>query len=336
MQEQTPRRDELQNQQPASTESYESYESYWLMHAGNRTMMADSRLDHMTDAKPNFKKHMNSFIYDLQAGEIICSCCGTVVEEKLADSESSERGSTYTAAFHRPVHITMHDFDLGSVVSGNSTISKAMQKYFKDSTRDSRKKRIFTLFMTVDKICKKHAFSKRLQETICSTLRVLEKRRMIQDVSREPLVWALVFVSLEIAGRRMPAREFLAKYVGKSQHKSFKRHVQKIRAEMKIVPDARQMALYYLRLRAPSMTRSKAIRSAAEEIVLSAYQKGHSDGRDPRVVAASALYTACKTHRFSSTLAETAGLFKVSVGAMQRCRSRLSAGSMGEDSIAAR
>jgi len=294
-------------------------------------MMDDSKFDGLVTHKPNAKRHMNSLIYDWQAGETVCSCCGTVVEERQPDSESSAQHSSYKATFHHIANSTMHNLDLGSMVSGNSKISQMMQKYLKDSTRDPRKRRIFSLFVTIDKICKKHGFSKHVQETVCYILRILEKRCLIQDVSREPLIWALVFISLEIADRRMPVRKFLTKYVQKSQHKSFRRNVWKIRTEMKIMPNAGRLALHYLGLHASSLTRSKAIRNVAEEIVSTSYKKGCSDGRDPRVVAATALYLACKMHQFSSTFAETSALFGVSVGAMQRCKNSLSAGNTGAD-----
>lgn len=235
--------------------------------------------------------HLSVLVHDSDTGESICACRGLVLEESMPDMDSPGCGQERESTTYQSACPVMHDRGLGSVILGNSPLGRKMRQYQRYGRLDPAERRMF-VFSEPSDICKRYGFPGDVRRTACSRLRYLERRNLISGRTRMPLLLVLVFVTLEILGRRMPLKEFLRSYVEERHRGAFRRNTRLFRGELRVRTDMRELAVSYMRRYAAPLTRSRSVYASAEDAIGRMHEDGRSWGRDPRIVAATALYVA--------------------------------------------
>lgn len=222
--------------------------------------------------------HLKRIVTDA-SGASVCACCGMVVEEKPV-----YRGPPASTKGLAPTKHTRSDHGLGAL-----TDRVVVDKH----VFEGENKNDIKWFLAARDICDTHQVPRPVYEEVCHLMRRALALRAFDYRNRDEMIAALIHLSFEIRGRRMPIGIFMSRFRSVTSKRRLYRNTMEMRGLFGMDPlQGKTIALDYLRRYGQNVCRNRAIMSEAEGIVKKAYASGNTAGRNPAGVAAAALHIA--------------------------------------------
>ena len=270
-------------------------------------------------------------VSDLQNGEMICSSCGLVVDENIIDMGPEWRAFTMSEKDNRTrtglgMSYTLYDKGLSTVFKGdrdangnrlNDQTKRRMDRLRRFDNRskfDETWRRNLSIAMAeLDRMSVKLAIPNNVKEHAALIYRKALKKDLIRGRSIDAFVAASIYAACRTSKVPRPLKE-----ISKSstrQHSEVARTYRLLVRELSLrMPVDDPMKFI------PSIASKLKLRRDTEqyavEILRKAAEKRELTGKDPRGVAAAALYMACINNndkRIQKDVAHAAGTTEVTL-----------------------
>lgn len=232
-------------------------------------------------------KHLETVIEDHNTSERICACCGMVLERITKergiithDNENKIHWNTTT--------LSHHDGAMGSVAKGyNSAKINMWQSRLRIS--DSMDARNSANFMILQKIFDLANTPKFIQNIAYHLSQKATKKMLDIGIQRDSFQKAILYFAYEISGNKYLRKQFLSDY-NITNKRIFNKCVWQLKQEFHIVTDYVEFTEKIVYKYAANMRFTKKEIDLALSIISYAQKKNLTSGKDPNVVAGTALY----------------------------------------------
>jgi transcription initiation factor TFIIB len=258
---------------------------------------------------------VSALVHDMQNGEIICSGCGMVVAEQLADSgpeakgpEAEDRTRLARATGHTSyaqhdlgiateISASNKDFSGKSITSGTASQMQSLRRWQQRVRVSSSKERRFaTVLSRIGEICQGLGLSKNVRETSAMLYRNLDSRMDVKGRSITSISIAVIYIACkqchvvrsigEITAGACPASEVRSKTkLASRYYRSIVMEVDSIR--MPVIT----LDKYISKLANLTRTDVRVERLALDLAEKTGGGTG-TDGKAPKGIAAAYLYIA--------------------------------------------
>jgi transcription initiation factor TFIIB len=271
------------------------------------------------------------FVTDIDAGEKICKNCGLIVDEQLFDRTPEWRAFSFNEKQSRSrtglgTSYALHDKGLSTVIGGNRDASgkllneKTMLTMRRLTRHDNRSKvnetsrRNLSIAMAeLDRICTVLHLPRNIKEGSALLYRKALKMDLIRGRSIDAFVSACVYAVCRQSGVPRALKEISVS--SKRDHheiaRSYRFLIRELGLRMPIDDPIKFIPGIASKLGLGIETERRAI-----EILLRAKNLRGLSGKDPKGVAAAALYKACietDDKRVQKTIAKAAGTTEVTI-----------------------
>jgi transcription initiation factor TFIIB len=271
------------------------------------------------------------FIRDPEVGEEICGDCGLVVSEENIDSGPEWRAFTLSEKDERSrvglgASLTLYDKGLSTVFSGyrdakgkrldtqTMTQMDRLRRYDNRTKMDDTWRRNLSIAMAeLDTLSAKIHLPQNVKEQAALTYRKALKQDMIRGRSIDAFVAASIYVACRQMGVPRPLKEISgASSRGHSEiSRTYRLMVREMKLKMPVDDPLKFIPNIAHKLRVNGETEHKAV-----QILRRAQRLQGLSGKDPRGMAAAALYKACletSDRRVQKEVAEAAGTTEVTL-----------------------
>jgi transcription initiation factor TFIIB len=277
-------------------------------------------------------RRMKTAITDPESGEVICSCCGTVISEKILDIANPEwRAFTTEESENKartgiPISLSQHDMGLATIIGRPN--KDASGKRLDTNTRT-----IFKRLRTWDTRMQLN-FSRNLRMAF-SELNILKDKLGLSDsiVEKTAYLYRKVEDSGLVKGRTISGMLTACVYLACRQSdtpRTLKDVAVKSNIKRKVIARNCRSVIQRLDMITPVFDPMKCIVKVASAAKVSERTKRHAfimmnellrrktltAGKDPMGLAASILYIACKEtgeNKTQKDLAKAAGVTEVTI-----------------------
>ena len=253
-----------------------------------------------TGTKP--VRHMESLVTDT-SGASVCACCGMVVEEK-----PMYRGPASYVQEHKITKETRSDRGLGALTDKLVVDNKVIE---------GKNKNEAAWFMAARNVCDVHSVPSPVHEEVCHMMRRALALNALDCRNRVETIVALIHLSFEVRGRRMPIGKFMKRFGHIISKRRLYRNTMELRGLFGMDPlQGRDIALDYLRRYGHDICHNRGMVRDAESLIEKAYASGNVAGHSPTCVMAAALHIAAadrSVHIPFLDLAKHVGITRVSV-----------------------
>ena len=271
------------------------------------------------------------FIHDLEVGEEICGDCGLVVSEENIDSGPEWRAFTLSEKDERSrvglgASLTLYDKGLSTVFSGyrdakgkrldtqTMTQMDRLRRYDNRTKMDDTWRRNLSIAMAeLDTLSARLHLPQNAKEQAALTYRKALRMDMIRGRSIDAFVAASIYVSCRQMGVPRPLKEISG--ASSRDHgeisRTYRLMVREMKLKMPVDDPLKFIPNIAHKLRVNGETEHKAV-----QILRRAQRLQGLSGKDPRGMAAAALYKACletSDRRVQKEVAEAAGTTEVTL-----------------------
>jgi len=271
------------------------------------------------------------FIHDLEVGEEICGDCGLVVSEENIDSGPEWRAFTLSEKDERSrvglgASLTLYDKGLSTVFSGyrdakgkrldtqTMTQMDRLRRYDNRTKMDDTWRRNLSIAMAeLDTLSARLHLPQNAKEQAALTYRKALRMDMIRGRSIDAFVAASIYVACRQMGVPRPLKEISG--ASSRDHgeisRTYRLMVREMKLKMPVDDPLKFIPNIANKLRVNGETEHKAV-----QILRRAQRLQGLSGKDPRGMAAAALYKACletSDRRVQKEVAEAAGTTEVTL-----------------------
>ena len=255
----------------------------------------------ITDNKDSVSCPESIVITDFETGELICSRCGMILQEKITDAR--KEWNSNTEGQHMPTSITMHDMGLSTIIgkSNHDFVGKPLGYEMKQSMRrmrlwDSRslvklssEKNLRIALYEMIKLKEKLGLSDSVIDRAAYLYRKAAKADLVRGRTVKSMVGACVYTAcrdmdttrtiIDISNHLQEKRKLIAK--------SYRILFQNLRLTVTVADPINCIIKFANNLEIPETTKREAIKffDILKEKELTA-------GKNPNAVAATVLYMA--------------------------------------------
>jgi transcription initiation factor TFIIB len=270
-------------------------------------------------------------VSDLERGEKICANCGLVIDENIMDMGPEWRAFTTTEKNNRArtglgMSYTLYDKGLSTVFKGNRDASgnklkedtrikmERLRRYDNRSKFDETWRRNLSIAMSeLDRMAVKLHIPKNVKENSAFLYRKALKKDLIRGRSIDAFVAASIYAACRRAGVPRPLKE--VSKASTRQHSEVARTYRLLLRELNLrMPVDGPMKFI------PSIASKLKLKRGTEQQAINILRKAAKQraltGKDPRGLAAAALYMACidnNDKRIQKDVASAAGTTEVTL-----------------------
>ncbi|MCW4051430.1 MAG: transcription initiation factor IIB [Candidatus Bathyarchaeota archaeon] len=272
-----------------------------------------------------------NLVNDYEAGEEICANCGLVLSDDHIDTGPEWRAFTISEKDSRSrtglgTSYTLYDKGLSTVFTGfrdasgkkldNKTIMKMdrLRRYDNRSKFDETWRRNLSIAMAeLDRMSASLHLPKNIKEQSALIYRKALKQDLIRGRSIDAFVAASIYAACRKAGIPRPLKEITAASTREHSEvaRTYRLLIREMKIKMPIDDPLKFIPRIASKLRLKGETEIRAI-----EILRRAKRLQGLSGKDPRGIAAAALYKACiekNEKRIQKAVAEAAGTTEVTL-----------------------
>ncbi len=270
-----------------------------------------------------------NFFRNDKEGKIICSKCGTVVNDKIIDSGPEYRvfGSEDSGKIRvgPPISSKVLDLGINTIISVNSSeYSKGkikdpllVQRLKKMDSRTkvytSRRRNFVKASQVLDEVSPILTLPNYIKEEAMKLYSFALEKDLIKGRSVVPMIAGAVYIACRKLGVPRPLRDISDAFAIKEKELGKSARLLMRKMDIKILPadPASYIPSLCAKLRLPARVETVAIK-----IIQEAKKKRLAIGKDPIGTSAAAVYLSCrllKERRTQRSLAEYAGVTEVTV-----------------------
>ncbi|MEJ2293579.1 MAG: TFIIB-type zinc ribbon-containing protein [Candidatus Lokiarchaeota archaeon] len=270
---------------------------------------------------PNICPECGGTIISLkETGDLICSNCGLVLEEKRLDTShdgrraftSSERNSRERTG--APISVLLPDIGLTTVMDRSKINNPDLKRAAKWNTRMSWDKRNVLIATTeLKRISSKLRLPSHVKKEAMTIYKEIHKRSLLRGRSINSMIAACLYYAIRKYKVSITLQEVLDE--SSENPKDVRRCYSVILRELKLkAPNTDPVSLvprYIIELRLDN-----DILNITTKIVETYVSKFRSSGKDPKGIVGGAIYIACKLKGLEFTqnkIAETVGVTEVTL-----------------------
>lgn len=272
-----------------------------------------------------------SIISDLDNGERVCSNCGLVIEDEIIDRGPEWRAFTLTEKNNRSragsvSSLSFYDKGLSTIIKGDrdaagrrlntETLVKMdrLRKYDNRSKFDESWRRNLSIAMAeLDRMCVILHIPQSVKEQAAAIYRKSLKKDLIRGRSIDAFIAASIYAACRAAEVPRPLKKI--SQVSTRDHsevaRTYRLLIKELNLRMPIDNPTKFIPSIAAKLKLKRLTEEYAIR-----ILRKAREKQELTGKDPRGLAAAALYMACienNDKRIQKDVANAAGTTEVTL-----------------------
>lgn len=270
-------------------------------------------------------------ITDPESGELVCSCCGLVFSDKVAESRAEWRNFDFEkndrVRTGSPASLAYHDMGLSTVIgktnsdsSGrrlDSSMLSAFQRLrtwdFRTQAHTAADKNLIRAFNELDRVKDKLGLSDAIIEKTAYIYRKAQEKQLVRGRSISSILSAAIY----IACREMSASRSLAEVIAITNVKrkvitrSYRLLVRELDIKMPLVDPMKCVAKIANKAKLSEKSMRMAMRTMSDLT-----RKEISAGKGPMGLAATVLYMSCLVNGERVTqrdIAEAAGVTEVTI-----------------------
>jgi transcription initiation factor TFIIB len=274
----------------------------------------------------------SNIVKDNQRAEIVCSNCGLVIREEIADHGPEWRAfnkeqSDKKARTGPPTKYTLHDKGLSTNISwiNRDAYGKKIPRKQRGQLYRLRKwqrrtilgnaseRNLSEAFSELNKLSSQMNLPRSIREQAGMIYRKAAKKNLIRGRKIEDVVVAVVYASCRIIGTPRTLDE-LSNISGVSR-KNIGRAFRFIARELKLKMNV-QTPLTFIARFCSELKLSQDVKEKSKEIISLSIEKELTSGRGPVGIAAASIYMACNICdelRTQKEIAEVAGVTEVTI-----------------------
>ena len=285
-------------------------------------------------------RHLKDTVADPNTGEVICKCCGTVIQEKTAEQSRPSSFDNDKAIHYGNTTQARHDLGLSTIIgksqsdfAGDAITVNNQQLFFKLRRLDrmspsnwnaSKGRRLSTLLKSLELVCGIMMVPDPIKKECIELLRKINKAGLAEKRRTKTFVAATVYVVCKQANYVRPSEDFVKKLDIESI--TFRKYVKLISEEFQLKTHNENTTFAILYKNANTLELPRNITAKAQEIIELCSKRGITAGLKPTVVAASALYVAVLNngrYHHHVALADVSDAFNVTGTAVSKVRRRM-------------
>ncbi len=262
-----------------------------------------------------------AFVYDSQKNETVCSFCGYVLEEKALSRKAEwraytreewEKRSRTAPNLGKSTQIGDQHDSRGIRKSSSSEMKRLKKQDFRTRI-DSKDRHLYTAQKELDRL----ADNLHLSRTVRETTMVIYKRALTKDLIRGRSIRAMMTAALYATCRIMhvPRSPEQISKEANIDSKEINRDYRLLWKELELQIPLAKYSIHIERI-AGNLDISMKSQQFAWEIIQKAQEKRITAGKDPKGLAAAALYIACiecGEKRSQGEIANIAGVTEVTI-----------------------
>ena len=259
-------------------------------------------------------------VKDHKRGEIVCSGCGLVIEDRIMDPGPEWRGFDAQQILARqhtgdPVTYTLHDKGLSTVIDprdrdahGSSLASGRRRQIHRlrrwdrrEKVSDTVNKNLIYALSELDRIAGQLQLPRNVREAASLLYRQALERGLIRGMSIESCTASAIYIACRQFGIPRTLKEIaeVTRYRKKEIARSYLRMTRGLGIHLPPVTAIEYIPRFTSRLSLPGKVGTKAT-----EILREVIKNGLSSGKSPPGLAGAAVYLACILKGFNCTQEE--------------------------------